>query len=91
MEIHLLALYVSPLSKQSEQVPWTGVMSWSTTVHEDISGVPIVAQRVKGPASIHEDSGLIPGLTQWAKDSALPQAAGKLAGKLGSPVAMAVA
>ena len=32
------------------------------------SGVPIVAQRVKNPTSIHEDEGLIPGLAQWVKD-----------------------
>ena len=38
-------------------------------------GVPIVAQKVKNPASIHEDSGLIPGLTQWIKDLELLQAA----------------
>ena len=37
-------------------------------------GVPIVAQQVKNPASIHEDAGLIPGLAQWAKDPTLPQA-----------------
>ena len=35
-------------------------------------GVPIVAQRVKNPARIHEDAGLIPGLTQWVKDPGLP-------------------
>ena len=29
-----------------------------------ICGVPIVAQWVKNPTSIHEDAGLIPGLYQ---------------------------
>ena len=34
-------------------------------------GVPVVAQRVMNPASIHEVAGLIHGLTQWVKDLAL--------------------
>ena len=37
--------------------------------------VPVVAQLVKNVTSIHEDVALIPGLTQWVKDLALPQAA----------------
>ena len=30
-------------------------------------GVPTVAQQVKNLTSIHEDVGLIPGLSQWVK------------------------
>ena len=40
-----------------------------------VTRVPIVSQQVKNPTSIHEDSGLIPGLAHWVKDLALLQAA----------------
>ena len=36
------------------------------------SGSSCCGSVVMNPTSIHEDMGLIPGLTQWIKDLALP-------------------
>ena len=35
-------------------------------------GVPVVAQWLANPTGSYEDTGSIPGLTQWIKDLALP-------------------
>ena len=40
-------------------------------------GVPVVAQEVTNPTSIHEDVGSIPGISQWGKDLALPCGVGQ--------------
>ena len=50
--------------------------------------VPVAAQWVKNLTSIHEDEGLIPGLTEWVNDLALLRAA-VLSGSCGVAVAVA--
>ena len=53
------------------------ILLWSENKFCGISifqGVPTVAQRVPKPISIHEDTGLIPGLVQGVKDPMLPRA-----------------
>ena len=60
--IRLLAFSRYELAKG---LPWHGF---------DRKGVPTVAQQVTNPTSIHEEAGLIPGLTQWVNEQGLPWA-----------------
>ena len=57
-------------TKQNPNPPITD--KWKYENHLIKQGVPTVAQQVMNPTSIHEDSGLIPGLAQQVKDLVLP-------------------
>ena len=48
------------------------MVSVENSIKSSGKGVPIVAQWVRNPTSIYEDSGLIPGPAPWVKDLALP-------------------
>ena len=49
-------------------------MLTSDKMKRNMEEIPVVAPQVMNPVSIHEDAGLIPGLTQCIKDLVLQQA-----------------
>ena len=49
-------------------MPWVQPYKRKEKEKKNVQRVPIVAQRVKNPTSLHEDACLIPGLAQWFKD-----------------------
>ena len=54
---------------QFHAVPSFPNFEWRGKKNSKNYGVPLAAQWVKNPTSIHEDAGLILGLIQWVKDS----------------------
>ena len=54
-------------------------------------GVPVVAQWLMNPTGIHEDAGLIPGLTHGLKIWLCPELWGRSQMRLGYHVVVAVA
>ena len=51
--------------------PWPGNFHMLWAQPSQKRGAPVVAQWLTNPTSNHEVANLIPGLTQWVKDSAL--------------------
>ena len=82
------ALYLTGSFKQQSPSSMTALKKSRKKTH---LGVLVVAQWVKNLTSIHEHVGSIPGLAQWVKDPALPQAAvAQVEIWLGSGIAVAV-
>ena len=48
------------------------LISVLNVIIREVPGVPVLAQWLANPTSIHEDEVLIPVLYQWIKDPVLP-------------------
>ena len=65
-------MFVSCVGRQIEKAMWKMRKEWTDFWNQVTKeAVPIAAQQVTNPTSMHEDSNLIPGLAQWVKDLAL--------------------
>ena len=74
---HDIAIWPVTVLPVSQDVSWVNNEAISENIRLNkrlVFGVSIVAQQVKNPTNIHKDVGLIPGLPQWVKDPASPQA-----------------
>ena len=68
MELEIIILS-EVCQKEKRQIPYD--ITYLRNLKYGTDGVPLVAQWLTNPTSIHEDTGLIPGLVQCAKDLAL--------------------
>ena len=57
------------LTKKKRENTQISKSEWQGTLLNLEGGVPVVAQWLVNPSSVYEDSGLIPDLAQWVKDT----------------------
>ena len=69
--VYVIEVDIWEFSVPSAQFCFEPKTALKIKIYSKNSWISCWAQQVKNPIGIHEDAGLIPGLTQWVEDLAL--------------------